>query len=438
MEKPVIKIGLLGLGTVGSGVLQILRQNGDEIEKKICRRLEVTKILVRDPAKARDVYVDPGLLTADVNEILDDPTIEIVVEVMGGLETARDHIIAALNRGKNVVTANKDVLAVYGKELFDAAQQHQRDLNFEASVAGGIPIIRPLKECLAGNRLQEVMGIINGTTNYILTKMSLEGSDFAAALQEAQALGYAEADPAADVEGYDAARKISILASIAFNTRVTLNDVYVEGITKITPDDIEYARELGYVVKLLGIARESEGQVEVRVHPVMISVSHPLAQVNNVFNAIFIKGDAVGEAMFYGRGAGSLPTGSAVVGDIIEISRNISNNNNGRVSCTCYDQKPLRPMGEVKNKYFLRLLVKDRPGVMASITGVFGNQNVSLASVIQKSSTDSGMAEIVLVTHQVMEQYIQDALAIVGGMSIVGEVCSVIRVEDSDFRWRKR
>jgi len=430
MHEPV-KVGLFGMGTVGTGVYKVLKQNAGLIAARVGRPVQVEKIVVRDAAKKRTVDVKEGVLTTDPADILENPGIDIVVEVMGGIEPAREYILQALGNGKHVVTANKDLIASHGKELFDAEREHGTDLMFEASVAGGIPIIRPLKQCLAGNRVTEVMGIINGTTNYILTKMTRHGSNFNDVLKEAQALGYAEADPTADVEGHDAARKIAILASIAFNTRVTYRDVYVEGITRIDATDIKYAAELGYTVKLLGIAKELDGEVEVRVHPVFIPGKHPLAAVNDAFNAIFVAGDAVGETMFYGPGAGELPTASAVVGDIIEVARNITGNVTGRINCTCFEEKAIKPIGEVISKYYLRLVVKDRPGVLAGIASVLGDHNVSIDTVIQKRSDDE-YAELVLITHKVQEQNLKDALTIMAGMSITKRIANVIRVEGED------
>ncbi|QGP93685.1 Homoserine dehydrogenase [Neomoorella glycerini] len=426
-----INIGLLGLGTVGSGVVRLLQQNGAAIAQKLGRPLKVSRILVRDRHRSRQVEVSPDLLTTEPDTILADPDIPIIVEVMGGTGAAREYILKAISRGKSVVTANKDLLALYGKELFDAAEASGVDLFFEASVGGGIPIIRPLKECLAGNRIRQVMGIVNGTTNYILTKMSREGRDFAEVLQEAQSLGYAEADPAADIEGEDAARKMAILASIAFGTRITYPDVYREGISNLTAQDISYAADLGYAVKLLGIAREDEEGIEVRVHPALVPLNHPLAAVSDVFNAIFVEGDAVGETMFYGRGAGSMPTASAVVGDIMEAARNIQHQTRGRISCTCFYDKPLKPMGAIITKYYLRLIVVDRPGVLASIAGVFGEREVSLASVIQERMLGE-LAELVLITHRVREQNLQDALRILTGLPVVKEIACVVRVEGGE------
>ncbi|OIQ60290.1 homoserine dehydrogenase [Moorella thermoacetica] len=428
-----INLGLLGLGTVGSGVVRLLEQNKAIITQKLGRPLNIKRILVRDLNRPRQVAVDPALLTTDPETILGDPDIPIIVEVMGGTGTAREYILQALSLGKSVVTANKDLLALYGKELFDAADAHGADLLFEASVGGGIPIIRPLKECLAGNRIRQVMGIINGTTNYILTKMSREGRDFNDVLREAQSLGYAEADPTSDIEGDDAARKMAILASIAFGTRITYPEVYREGIGRLSSHDINYARDMGYAVKLLGIAREDADGIEVRVHPALVPLNHPLASVSDVFNAIFVEGDAVGETMFYGRGAGSLPTASAVVGDIMEGARNLMHHNRGRISCTCFYDKPLKPIGAITTKYYLRLVVVDRPGVLATIAGIFGEREVSLASVIQERMLGD-LAELVLITHLVREKNVREALEVLGSLPVVKEIASVIRVEGGESR----
>ncbi|MCW2278451.1 homoserine dehydrogenase [Heliophilum fasciatum] len=427
MQEP-IWIGMLGLGTVGGGTLHILQSRAEDITRRLGRPVKVKKVLVRNLQKPRSVPVDAELLTDNPADILADPEISIVVEVMGGIHPALDYLETALKAGKNVVTANKDLMAVHGQQLFDLAAAKELDVEFEASVAGGIPIIRPLKICLAGNRIEVIKGIINGTTNFILSKMTSEGSDFADVLKEAQELGYAEADPTADVEGLDAARKLAILASIGFNSRVTLDQVYVEGITGITARDIEYAQQLGYTIKLLGIAKESEGQVEARVHPAMIPSQHPLATVQDAFNAIFVKGDAVGETMFYGRGAGDLPTGSAVVGDIIDVARNIINGHTGRIACTCYHEKRVKPIGQVECCYYLRLLVTEKPGVLASIAGVFGDQGVSIQTLIQKEQIESA-AEIVLVTHHVREENLQKALQILATLPTVEAIGNVIRVE---------
>ncbi|MGI6227264.1 MAG: homoserine dehydrogenase [Peptococcales bacterium] len=427
MTDKVIKIAVLGLGTVGTGVVKLLEQQKKELTRNIGNQLEITKILVRDVNKARKVSVDKSLLTDNWEDIINDSEIKIIVELMGGIEPAKSYILQALDAGKHVVTANKDLLAEHGKELFEKANHNNSDLAFEASVGGGIPIIQPLKQCLAGNTIEEILGIINGTTNYILTKMTYEKVSFESALQEAQELGYAEADPTSDIEGYDAARKLAILASLAFHSRVTFQDVYVEGISNLSVVDISYAQELGFVVKLLGVARNTPEGIEVRVHPMFIPNNHPLAAVNDSFNAVFVKGNAVGDTMFYGRGAGELPTASAVVGDIIDVARNIIHNCTGRVACTCFYQNPHKPIGEIKTEYYLRLQVKDRPGVLASIASVFGNHDVSLATVIQKHRSEN-MAEIVVITDCVKENHIKDALQVIKGLSIVSEISALIRV----------
>ena len=425
MDK-IIKIGLLGFGTVGTGVVHILHDNASLIKQRSGTSIQIKKILVRDLHKARQFSVDAEI-TTDPQAVIRDPEISIVVELMGGEEPARTLMLEALTNGKHVVTANKDVMAKFGRELFSAAEKNGVILLFEASVGGGIPIIRPLKRCLAANRIFEVMGIVNGTTNYMLDKMTTEGVDFASVLAEAQEKGYAEADPTADVGGWDAARKIAILASIAFGTRVALHDVSVEGITQIEPEDIDYGRELGYVVKLLAIAQDTEKGVNARVHPAFIPLTHPLASVRDVFNAIFIRGDAVGETMFYGRGAGSLPTASAVCADIMEAARDIYYDSSSRILCTCFEEKRISPISETESPYYIRLLAEDQPGVMAAITGAFGAQMVSLNSVIQKRRVGS-RAEIVLITHKVNDADLQLAVQALCGLSVVHKVSTVIRV----------
>ena len=426
----VVKIGLLGFGTVGTGVVQILHDNASLIAQRSGAVIQIKKILVRDLHKKRSLAAEAEI-TADPASILNDPEISIVVELLGGEEPARSLMLQALKNGKHVVTANKDVIAKYGRELFDAAEQNNVSLLFEASVGGGIPIIRPLKRCLAANRIFEVMGIVNGTTNYMLDKMTLEGVDFATVLAEAQAKGYAEADPTADVGGLDAARKIAILASIAFGSRVTLADVSVEGITGIEPEDIDYGRELGYVIKLLAIAQETEKGVNARVHPAFLPQTHPLAAVRDVFNAIFIRGDAVGETMFYGRGAGSLPTGSAVCADIMEIVRDICHGSSSRILCTCFEEKRISPISETSSPYYIRVIAEDRPGVMAAIAGAFGDHQVSLQSVIQKRRVEA-RAEIVLITHKVNDAALQRAVQTLNGMAVVHKVSTVLRVVGDD------
>ena len=409
-----VKVALLGSGTVGTGVYKLIQRQKEEMPYKIGANLSVAKVLVRDKSKKRD-GIDSALLTDQWEDILLDDEIQIVVEVMGGIEPARTYIMDALKAGKHVVTANKDLIAAYGKELLDQAEENGCDLLFEASVAGGIPILRPLKQCLAGNYLTEVMGIVNGTTNFILTKMSQEGMEFDEALALATELGYAEADPTADIEGYDAGRKVAIMASIAFNSRVTFEDVHTEGITNITAKDIQYAKEMGCDIKLLGVAKNTETGIEVRVHPMLIPSSHPLATVNDAFNAVFVHGDAVDDAMFYGRGAGELPTASAVMGDIIDVARNIQFHCNGRIHCTCYKNIPIKKITEIESKYFMRMLVEDKPGVLAKIADTLGKSNVSIAQVVQKNKI-GGYAELVVITHLVLEQNFADALVNIRNM----------------------
>ena len=424
-----INIALLGLGTVGQGIVNVLKENNHEISQKVGFPINIKTVLVRniEKAKAFDANLN---LTTDFSDIINDAEINIVVEVMGGENPARQYMLQALQAKKHVITANKDVVALHGREMFEAATAHKVDFMFEASVGGGIPIIRPLKQCLTANKITEVMGLVNGTTNYMLTKMSNEGMDYNQVLKEAQEKGYAESDPTADVGGLDAARKLAILSSIAFNTKVSLNDVYVEGITKITPDDIKYAKELGYVVKLLAIAKDNvDNGIEVRVHPAFISNKHPLSAVNDVFNAIYINGNAVGEAMFYGRGAGSLPTASAVVADVIDVARNIVHDMSGRILCTCFEDKKIASIDESISSYYIRLLVKDEPGVLALIAGAFGDQKVSLGSVIQKQKLNN-QAELVLLTGAISDVNIQKALTNIKSLNVVTEVYNVIRVEE--------
>ena len=424
-----INIALLGLGTVGQGIVNVLKENNHEISQKVGFPINIKTVLVRNIEKAK-AFDDSLNLTTDFSDIINDAEINIVVEVMGGENPARQYMLQALQAKKHVITANKDVVALHGREMFEAATAHKVDFMFEASVGGGIPIIRPLKQCLTANKITEVMGIVNGTTNYMLTKMSNEGMDYNQVLKEAQEKGYAESDPTADVGGLDAARKLAILSSIAFNTKVSLNDVYVEGITKITPDDIKYAKELGYVVKLLAIAKDNvDNGIEVRVHPAFISNKHPLSSVNDVFNAIYINGNAVGEAMFYGRGAGSLPTASAVVADVIDVARNIVHDMSGRILCTCFEDKKIASIDESISSYYIRLLVKDEPGVLALIAGAFGDQKVSLGSVIQKQKLNN-QAESVLLTGAISDVNIQKALTNIKSLNVVTEVYNVIRVEE--------
>lgn len=428
-----VKIALLGIGTVGGGVWEIFQANKEEISNHCGCEIEVAKILVKDPAKKRNESIPQHLFTSNFDDIIKDKGIDIVVEVMGGIEPAKQYILNAIGEGKHIITANKALLANHGDELLEAAKNKGVKLYYEASVAGGIPIIHAIKESLAGNKIQQIMGILNGTTNYILTKMTKDKVDFSEVLKEAQDKGYAEADPTADVEGYDAAHKLTVLASLAFGASVEFQEVYREGISKITPIDIEYAQELGYVIKLLAIGKEKEGVMELRVHPTFIPERHPLASVNDSFNAVFVKGNAVGDLMFYGRGAGDLPTGSAVVGDIIAIVKDIENVKiNGYYEHKKLEKK-VKPMGHTEGEYYIRLIVKDKPGVLGAIASLFGKNNVSISSVIQKGE---GIPEVslVFITHFTKEENVQAAINEITNFEAVVELANLIRVENGKKR----
>ena len=427
-----VKIALLGLGNVGRGVWNILQMNGEEIMKRSGCQVEVAKILVRDPSKARAVKVPEELITTDFDEILNDDSIKIIVEVMGGIEPAKEFILKSLGKKKHIVTANKMLLATYGDELFKKADEEEVMLNYEASVAGGIPIIQAINESLTANKIENLYGIINGTTNFILSKMELEGSDFDDVLKEAQEKGYAEADPTSDIEGFDAQYKLAILSSLAFGTKVKIDDVYREGITKITSKDIRYAKDFGLVIKLLAIAKEIDGKLQLRVHPTMIPDTHPLANVHDSFNAVFIKGNAVDDLMFYGRGAGDLPTGSAVVADIVSILRSdVDTENRLPVEKNNLWHKEIGEINDITSRYYIRTTVTDRPGVLGEITAIFGRHGVSLRSVIQrgriKNEEELGL---VLVTHYTKEEQLQGAINEVKDMESVKEINNMIRIED--------
>jgi len=427
MSERVLRVGLLGCGNVGAAVIRLLEEHRDDIARRAGCRLEVAKVAVRDPSKDRDVPLERSAFVADPMAVIDDPSIDIVCELIGGLEPAGTLVTAAFDRDKPVVTANKELLANRGREMFDASEAKGLDLYFEAAVGGGIPLIRPLKESLTGERLRRVLGIVNGTTNFILTKMADEGRAFDDVLAEAQRLGYAEADPTADVEGHDAAAKCAILASIAFNARVVADDVFREGISRVTPDDLENARRLGYVVKLLAIAEMGgDERIAVRVHPAMIPASHPLASVRDAFNAVFVEGPKVGELMFYGRGAGGDPTATAVVGDLVSVARNLLAGARG-VGCTCFLERTIRPMEETTGQYYILLRVDDRPGALAEIAQVFGDSHVSIKSVWQEGTGRD--ATLVFITHRAREGSFQAAIARLHGLPVVEEVRSVLRVE---------
>ena len=423
------RVGLIGLGTVGGGVVEILKKHGEDFQRRAGVNLMLAKVADRNADRFERYGLDPAICTTDAFEVVNDPTIDVVIEVIGGTGVARDVVLGALRAGKPVVTANKALMATSGKEIFDLAEEEGVDIRFEASVGGGIPIIGPLKHSLVGNEIMSVMGIVNGTTNYMLTRMTENGLDYDTALGEAQALGYAEADPTADVDGHDAAAKIAILASIAFNSRVTLSQVPAEGIRSLAPSDIEYAREIGYAVKLLAIARRTPEGIDIRVHPTMIRTSHPLAAVNGVYNAIYVVGDAVGETMFFGEGAGAGAAASAVVGDLIEVARSLDSGNEV-VLCTCVDDLSVLPIGDLETRYYIRMSVADEAGVLAATATAFANAGVSIESMLQRAAAENRTAELVYVTHKTRESSIQDALTAMKAIPAVREISALVRVED--------
>ncbi len=420
-----VRVGLLGCGTVGGAVVRMLVDRAGPVEAKTGIALEVVRVAVRDVERDRDVPLGAEHFTTDPERVVAASDVDVVVEVMGGLDPAGALVATALQAGKPVVTANKELMADRGPELLDVAEGSGVDLLFEAAVGGGIPLIRPITESLAGERIHRLLGIVNGTTNYILTRMSEEGSDFATALAEAQALGYAEADPTADVEGLDAAAKAAILASLAFGTRVHASDVHTEGITGLLVRDIELGKRLGYAVKLLAVAEADEGGVAVRVHPALLPVTHPLAAVRLSFNAIFIEGENVGELMFYGRGAGGGPTATAVVGDVIDAARNLRQGARGPHAAPPVGTS-VRALADVAGQFYVRLEVVDRPGVLAAVAGVFGAHGVSIRSVIQEGREND--AELVLITHRSAERAMAATLAELAAQEAVKSVAATLRV----------
>ncbi|MGI6535419.1 MAG: homoserine dehydrogenase [Eggerthellaceae bacterium] len=404
-----VKIGLVGTGTVGGGCIDIIQKHKDDFKHRYGIDIELARVCSLDKSQA-DAHGVGDLFTDNFHDIIDDPDIDIVIELIGGTTFAKTVVMDALNAGKNVVTANKALMATYGAEVFAAAEANDKQLEFEASVGGGIPIIGPLKYSLIANEIDSVMGIVNGTTNYMLTRMEEEGLDYDEALAHAQANGYAEADPTADVDGFDAAAKIAILASLAFNSRVTIDQVYTEGIRGLSPIDMATAKEMGYCVKLLAIANRTDKGVEVRVHPTMLPLTHQMATVNGVDNAIYLTGDSVGKAMFFGPGAGAGAAASAVMGDVLDVARNIQMGIGTIAGDACVDQLPIVSMDEVETKYYLRLRVHDRPGVLAATSGAFAKHGVSIRSMRQKGQPRGGIVDIVYVTHTAAEADMRDAL----------------------------
>lgn len=428
-----VRLGLLGLGTVGAGVVKLLDSERALLEERAGCRLTLAAVADLDVTRPREgIDLSRLPMTTDAGRVLDDPGVEVVVELIGGLEPARSFILRAIAAGKHVVTANKALLAHHGAELYEEARRRGVTLSFEAAVAGGIPLIRAVKEGLVANRVLSVSGIVNGTSNYILSRMTDEGLDFGVALAEAQAHGYAEADPTLDIEGLDSAHKLQILVTLAFRTYVELKDIHTEGITRVTQQDIGYARELGYRVKLLAIAKASDGGVEARVHPTMIPADSPLAAVSGVFNAVFITGHAVGDLMFYGRGAGQLPTASAVWSDTVEIARRIAHGVPAlalELPSVGAGALPVRPMEDIRCCYYLRVMAQDRPGVLSRVAGILGDNDISIASVIQKGRAARGAVPVVMMTHEARERDMRAALAAIDRLPAVAAPTTMIRVE---------
>lgn len=426
--KP-IKVGLLGLGTVGTGVVRIVEGNQEDLSSQVGSPIVIEKIAVKNTEKARNINVDSIKLTEDPWEVIRHPDIDVIVEVMGGVDQTKEYILEALERGKHIVTANKDLMALYGSEILAKAEEKRCDVYYEASVAGGIPIIRTLIEGFSSDRITKIMGIVNGTTNYILTKMSQEGASYEEVLKEAQDLGYAEADPTSDVEGLDAARKMAILATLGFHTNVELRDVSVCGISSVTKEDIAYARRLGYEMKLLGIAERQEDQITISVQPTMVNKQHPIASVNGVFNAVYVHGEAVGETMFYGAGAGELPTATSVVADLVSVIRNMRLGVSGLKAIAPYKEKRLISDEEIQYKYFILLHVDDKAGVLAQITQIFAEYGVSLASVVQQPNEFNPDAEIIIVTHNASKASMDKVQKHFESLDVIRKVKSVYRVE---------
>ncbi len=435
--KSRIGVGIVGFGTVGTGVAKILLNSEALITRRVGVSIELVRVADLDITRDRGVALAPGVLTTDVKQVLTDPNVDIVIELIGGYDMAKRVMLDAIATGKHVVTANKALLALHGEEIFQAATSKGVELGFEASVGGGIPVIRALTEGLAGNRIESIYGIINGTSNYILSRMTHEGHSFQEVLEDAQRAGYAEADPTFDVAGIDSAHKLAILACLAYGMPVNFKEVYTEGITNITPIDIAYAKQFGYTIKLLGIAKLMDREIEARVHPTMLPSTSPIAQVEDVYNAIQLVGDAVGDVVLYGRGAGSMPTGSAVVSDIIAIARNVIKGSIGRVPAASFQQdqrRPLRlrPMEEISSLYYLRFTVVDRPSVLAQIAGELGRCGISISSMMQQGRREGQTVPVVIKTHSAKERDVQTALREINRKPFVSEPTMLIRVEGKD------
>lgn len=431
-----IKVGLIGFGTVGSGVVKILHRNSKLIEKRLGAKLILKKIADIDLETDRGVSFPPQILTPNAEEVYQDPEIDIVMELIGGIEPAKTFILKAIQNKKHIVTANKALLALHGDEIFREAQRFGVDINFEASVGGGIPLIRSIKEGLVANRIQSIFGILNGTSNYILSKMTNEGKSFKEVLKEAQEKGYAEADPTYDIEGIDAAHKLAILIRLAYGTPFRFGEIFIGGISGITPLDIQFGQEFGYRIKLLAIAKIDKGMLEARVHPTMIPKNHLLSTVDGVFNAIYIKGDAVGPTLFYGQGAGQMPTGSAVVSDLVELGRNVLIQASGRrVPPLSYQESaiekiPLKKMDEVKAPFYMRFSAMDQPGVLSKISGILGKHDISISAVIQKGRKINGAVPIVMMTHEAKEKNVHRALKEIDQLGVILGKTMYLHVEN--------
>jgi homoserine dehydrogenase len=432
MNNKKVKIGLMGMGTVGTGVIRLVQGHQEDLLHQTGVEIEVARILVQNLSKDRALSINSDIITDDPYNLLHDPEIDVIVEVIGGIEPTKSYILEALEQGKHVVTANKDLMALHGAEILEKASEKKCDVFYEASVAGGIPILRALVEGFSSDRITKMIGIVNGTTNYILSKMSQEGASYEDVLKEAQELGFAEADPTSDVGGLDAARKMSILSTLGFHVGMNLEEVDCEGITKVTSEDIEYGKKLGYVMKLIGIAKQDDELIEVSVQPAFVKQSHPLASVNGVYNAVYVHGQAVGETMFYGPGAGELPTATAVVSDLVTVVKNLKLGVNGRGMVAPYKEKKLKADGEIWAKYFVRIIVEDKSGVLSQITKLLADHDVSLEQVMQQPYNSGEKSELIIVTHTSSKQNIKNILQLLENLDFIEEIKSCYRVEGGE------
>lgn len=435
MIERIINVGLIGFGTIGCGVVKLLQENNKVISERLGSTIRLKRIVDSDIKSKRDVIPDSSvILSTDVDDIIDDPEIDIVVELIGGYEPAKTFVLKSLEKGKKVVTANKALLAVHGEEIFKKAAEYGTDIAFEASIGGGIPVIRSIREGLAANNLLTIDAIINGTANYILTEMTNEGEDFAPVLKSAQELGYAEADPKFDIEGVDSAHKLAVLASLSFGTKVNFAHIHTEGINDISKLDIDYAKELGYKIKLLAIAKQAGDEIEARVNPSMIPEKALLSNVEGVMNAVYITGDAIGPTMYYGPGAGMMPTASAIVGDLVELARDIIKGVSSRMPPLAFQtlkNTKVKDIGDIISTYYLRFSILDQPGVLSNISGILGNHNISISSVIQKGRDTKKAVPLVIVTHEAQEKNLREALNIIDELDAVMDKTRVIRIEDN-------